>query len=75
METSRQGYASTMNDEFGYVAYVNYGNSVGWVTHLGAPMPDWDALTVPVRIAWCQAASAVIDFYLETTIPVFEEYY
>lgn len=40
-------------------AYQAYGNSVGWLNHLGKPMPRWDDLPPEIKQAWLEAAEAV----------------
>lgn len=46
-------------DELAQVAYAAYGESVDHLNFLGQPMPDWAALSEPIRAAWTAAAAAV----------------
>jgi hypothetical protein len=46
-----------MSGETGYHAY---GESVGWLNHLGNPMPEWKDLPNAIRDAWDSAACAIV---------------
>ena len=48
-----------MSDELGRVAYEAYGESVGWTTFQGDPMPAWEEQNDRLKQAWKSAARAV----------------
>lgn len=39
--------------------YEAYGECVGWKNYAGDPMPAWEDLTEPQRVAWVQAALVI----------------
>lgn len=41
-------------------AYHAYGQSTGWTTHDGRPMPSWNDLGDRVQAAWIAAVTAVL---------------
>lgn len=43
----------------GMTAYRAYGNTTGWLTHDGRPMPSWAELSPATREAWRAAANTV----------------
>jgi len=48
-----------MTDDLGRVAYEAYGESVGWTTFSGGPMPSWEEQNDRLKQAWNSAARAV----------------
>lgn len=48
-----------MASELGRVAYEAYGESVGWTTFSGTPMPTWEEQNERLKQAWNSAALAV----------------
>lgn len=42
--------------ELGKIAYLAYGDSVGWKNYQGLPMPQWDQLSVAIQGGWIAAA-------------------
>lgn len=47
--------------ELAQIAYQGYGESTGFKTFDGRPMPEWKDLGTKIQDAWTAAVAAVID--------------
>lgn len=51
-----------MNDtDLAKIAYLGYGEAVGYKNYEGKPMPDWKDLGSKIQNAWIAATVAVVD--------------
>jgi hypothetical protein len=51
---------TTDTEAIGRAAYEGYGDSVGWRTHDGAFMPQWDAQDEKRKAGWRAAAARAV---------------
>lgn len=58
----------------GQKGYLAYGESVGWVNHIGKTMPDWDELPENIRKAWEDAANAIENNYANEKLQEVEQF-
>lgn len=47
-----------MSKPLSQIAYEAYGDQVGWVNHLGKPMPQWADLPGSIQGGWGAAVGA-----------------
>lgn len=48
-----------MKDEAYFDAYRAYGSVTDFKNYQGLPMPEWEALTDKIRLAWMEAVKSV----------------
>lgn len=46
-------------DDLAKIAYIRYGDVLGWTNFLGDPMPEWQELAARQQQGWMEAAVAV----------------
>lgn len=65
----RESEGRHVNKTLGKIAYEAYCKSREWKSVRGEPLPQFEAQSSELQLAWCQAAEAVSDFIRNATVP------